>query len=139
MASVSTQISTPRRDAGGGKAPSRLRLVVTRRIGRGRRISPTHRLAFFAAAVIVGVCLLVVVAQAIVASRQIRIDNLEQGLASSVSTNERLQVDRATLLAPTRILSIAEHKLGMVSPAKVTYLVPVSLDAVPPASKVPAK
>jgi cell division protein FtsL len=128
MATVAGNTAFQRREVQSepsGKGRSRLRLVVTRRLGRPSRVHPAHRLAFFAAALVVGVCLVVVAAQAIVASRQIRIDNLRQALATSVAQNENLQVERAALTAPDRILQIAEHKLGMAAPNKVTYLVPL--------------
>jgi cell division protein FtsL len=125
---INASSALPRRDAAPqvqGRPRSRLRLVVPRRL-RLSRLLPAHRLSLAAAALVVGVCLLVVSAQAIVASRQIRIDNLRQQLATSVATNENLAVQRAAYTAPTRILQIAEHKLGMIPPKSVTYLVPVT-------------
>jgi cell division protein FtsL len=92
-------------------------------------------LAFFAASLVVVTCLVVVSAQAIVASRQIRIDTLRQQLATSVAQNENLHVQRAALSSPSRILQIAEHRLGMTAPAKVTYLVPVDPLGAKPAKK----
>jgi cell division protein FtsL len=124
---ISPSPALQRREApseGHSRPRSRLRLVS--RLSRPSRRPPAHRLAFVASALVVGVCLLVVSAQAVVASRQIRIDNLRQQLANSVATNENLAVQRAALSSPTRILQIAEHKLGMIPPKSVTYLVPIN-------------
>ena len=81
----------------------------------------------------------VTAAQALVASRQVRIDDLRQQVANSVATNEGLQVQRAALTEPSRVLSIAEHKLGMIAPAKVTYLAPVSPADLRLSSKAPGR
>jgi cell division protein FtsL len=89
--------------------------------------------------IVVGMCLLVASAQAIVASRQIRIDDLRQQLATSVAVNENLEVERAALTSPIRILSIAEHKLDMTTPKSATYLAPVQPSALQPAAKASPK
>lgn len=121
------------------KSSSRLRLVVTRRLGRTSRFNPAHRLAFATACLIFVVFLVVTVAQAVVASRQIRIDDLRQQLANSVAINENLQLQRAELTEPSRILSIAEGKLGMASPAKISYLAPVTPADLHLTSKAPTR
>jgi cell division protein FtsL len=123
-----TALERPVTPGDGARARSRLRVVVARRFRWSSRFRPAHRLAFVAATLLVGIFLLVAASQAVVADRQIRIDNLQQQLATSVAQNENLEVQRAALTAPTRIFRIAEHQLGMVAPSQVTYLSPVTPD-----------
>jgi cell division protein FtsL len=79
-----------------------------------------------AAALVVAAALIVVAAgQAIVAAQQVHLDRLDRSLATAVARNENLQLTRAQLASPTRILTLAERELGMVVPKHVTYLVPV--------------
>ncbi len=121
------------------KGPSRIGLAIANRSRRTARFLPSHRLALITAGIVFAVFFAVVAAQAMVASRQIRIDNLQQQLATSVAVNENLQVERAGLTAPSRILSIAEKKLGMTTPAKVTYLAPVAPASVRFPTKAPTR
>ncbi len=135
---TSLPAGAPRRrplDEGSGSRPFLLRIVGDRRRNRSPKFLPKHRLAIVSVGLLVSVCLLVAAAQAVVASRQIRIDDLRQQLATAVAANENLEVQRAALIAPARILSIAEHRLGMTSPKQITYLVPVQPSALEPPSK----
>lgn len=75
-----------------------------------------------AMAVVIAGLLMVAGLQAIVASNQIRLDQMNQNLSSAVSTNQSLQLQRAELDAPSRILWIATHRLGMITPLQFTYL-----------------
>ena len=65
-------------------------------------------------------------AQALVASDQQRIDTLQGQLTLTVAEQQGLQVSRAELESPLRVLHIAEDRLGMVEPASASYLVPVN-------------
>jgi cell division protein FtsL len=133
MAAVGGSAAFERRAGAEDQRGSRLGLVA--RSLRGRSHAHTaRRLGLLAASLVVGIGLLVAASQAVVADHQIRIDNLQQQLATSVAQNENLEVARAELTAPTRILQIAEDKLGMTVPSHVTYLVPIS-----PGSVVPDK
>jgi len=58
-------------------------------------------------------------------TQQIRLDYLQSQLASATQTNENLLLNRAQLEAPARILQLAEHRLGMITPQSVVYLTPV--------------
>jgi hypothetical protein len=69
---------------------------------------------------------LAAVGHAIVASDQVRSDGLQTQIAQALQTQQDYQLQKAELVAPTRILSIAETHLRMVTPASVTYLSPVN-------------
>ena len=69
--------------------------------------------------------MIVAAGQAFVAAQQVHLDRAQQQLATAVAKDQNLQLTRAQLESPTRILSFAEHELGMVVPSHVTYLVPV--------------
>ncbi len=64
-------------------------------------------------------------AHALVASDQQRIDNLQVQLTRTLVEQQGLQLSRAELESPARVLRIAEGQLGMVAPASVYYLAPV--------------
>jgi hypothetical protein len=61
-----------------------------------------------------------------VAADQVRSDGLQGQIASALQTQQDYQLQKAELLAPTRILSIAETHLHMITPAAVVYLAPVN-------------
>ncbi|MDA8037789.1 MAG: hypothetical protein M0Z69_01255 [Actinomycetota bacterium] len=71
---------------------------------------------------------LVVVAggRALLAGDQVRADSLQAGVASALSTEQNLLLQRAELEAPARVLAIAERRLKMVTPSSVVYLAPVN-------------
>ena len=97
-----------------------------------RRLRRRGRAVLVLAALVVAATLFVVAAgQAFVAAQQVRLDRLDQQLSASVAKGETLQLTRAQLESPSRILSLAEHQLGMVVPVSVTYLVPVDPGAPP--------
>jgi cell division protein FtsL len=81
----------------------------------------------FSAILFAGALLFVAAGQAIVVSQQLRLDNAQQELSTATATNTNLQIERASLDSPTRILQLAQHKLGMITPANVVYLVPIKV------------
>jgi cell division protein FtsL len=81
-------------------------------------------MAVLASLVVVGALLFVVIGQTIVASQQVRLDNLRQQLSTSTAANENLELEQAQLSSPPQVLDIAQHRLGMVAPSGVTYLSP---------------
>ena len=94
-----------------------------------RRQRRRAQLVCVLAATVVAVSLLVVAAgQAFVAAQQVRLDRLDRGLATAVARDQNLQLTRAQLASPSRILQVAERELGMVVPRNVIYLVPVNPD-----------
>lgn len=72
---------------------------------------------------------LVAAGQALVASQQLHLDHLNAQIAAGVARTQRLQISKAELAAPSRILGIAEHELHMVAPSHVSYLSPVPATA----------
>ena len=101
------------------------RVLGQRELAERARRRRVGRLATASAGVLVAALLTVAGAQALVASRQVRIDALQQRLASAVATDQQLEVRRASLEAPSRILEVAQRRLRMVSPGTVSYLAPV--------------
>ena len=75
---------------------------------------------------IVGALAVTAAGHALVASDQQRIDTLQGQLTQTLAEQQDLQLSRAELESPVRVLSIAERQLGMVSPESVSYLSPVN-------------
>jgi len=113
-----------RRHAGGAR--SRLTVVDPRRLRLRARQRRARVLVAAAAVVALGSLGVVAAGQALVTSQQVRLDNLHQALSAAVAQDQDLQLSRAQLAAPSRILDVAERELHMVAPASVTYLVPVN-------------
>ncbi|HXZ83147.1 MAG TPA: hypothetical protein VED84_05290 [Acidimicrobiales bacterium] len=115
------------RRAGGTLGASRTGLAVVGPAGLERRRLRRRARATLAAAVtlVAGALFTVAAGQAFVAAQQVHLDRLAQQLATSVARDQNLQLTRAELESPSRILAIAERQLGMVVPRAVTYLVPV--------------
>jgi cell division protein FtsL len=111
------------------RRPSRARPplgVVDRRgaVERGRRRQA--RVLFFVSGAILAIALTVAAAgHALLASTQVNADTLQGELAQAVATQQNLQLERAQLETPSRVLAFAEHRLRMVAPSGVTYLQPV--------------
>jgi cell division protein FtsL len=117
------------------------RLLAPRPPARHRRVLPpatphpkshqhirrTRLVVFGALAIIVAAMLLVAIGSALVVSQQVRLDSAEQALAAASTRNTDLQVQRAELASPTKVLAVAQTKLGMVTPTTVIYLVPVKI------------
>lgn len=123
MATQAGAVRAPR--PGQGADGTRLNVVRARRLQARVALRRARLLVALAAVIIAGALLVVAAAQAEVASQQLRIDSVNQQLSSAVATNGNLELERADLSSPSRILQISEHRLGMVSPASVTYLSPV--------------
>ena len=102
-----------------------LRVVDKRaRLRRARRRQA--RVTFgLAACIVAGAFLVVAAANSLVVSQQVRLDAVRSQVAATLAQDQDLQVQRAMLESPARILAIAEHQLGMVTPSSVRYLSPV--------------
>ena len=74
---------------------------------------------------VVGALAVTAAAHTFVASDQQRIDTLQSQLTQTLAEQQDLQLSRAELASPVRVLDIAERQLGMVSPGSVSYLSPV--------------
>jgi cell division protein FtsL len=117
------------------------RLFAPRPPARHRRVLPpapprpkshqhirrTRLVVFGALAIVVAAMLLVAIGSALVVSQQVRLDSAEQALAAASTRNTDLQVQRAELASPRKVLEVAQRKLGMVTPKTVLYLVPVKI------------
>ena len=74
---------------------------------------------------LVGGIFVIGMGQNLLGTQQIKLDYLQSQLASATQINENLLLNRAQLEAPARILQLAEHRLGMITPRSVVYLTPV--------------
>jgi hypothetical protein len=74
------------------------------------------------ALLVVGALAATAVAHALVASDQQRLDTLQSQLTQMLIQQQGLQLTRAELESPVRVLHIAENQLGMVVPPSVSYL-----------------
>ena len=107
-----------------GPARPRLDVVERRRAAARsvrRRVRLLRRLGVM---FVVGALAVTAAAHTFVASDQQRIDALQSQLTQALAAQQNLQLTRAELESPVRVLAIAERQLGMVSPASVTYLAP---------------
>ncbi|MGO9581910.1 MAG: hypothetical protein ACLP36_03800 [Acidimicrobiales bacterium] len=100
-------------------------------VDRRRRASPpVHRQANLLRALgvllVVGALAVTAAAHTFVASDQQRVDTLQAELSQSLGEQQDLQLSRAELESPVRVLNIAERQLGMVAPGSVSYLSPVN-------------
>ena len=75
---------------------------------------------------VVGAMAVTATAHTFVASYQQRIDTLQSKLTQTLAEQQDLQLTRAELESPVRVLAIAEHQLGMITPPSVAYLPPAS-------------
>jgi cell division protein FtsB len=113
---------SPRHGSGGRP---RLDVVDRRQPAASRERRQATVLKALGAMFVVGALAVTAAAHTFVASDQQRIDALQSQLSSTLATQQDLQLSRAQLESPSRVLAIAEHQLGMVSPGSVSYLAPV--------------
>ncbi|MHB1986857.1 MAG: FtsB/FtsL family cell division protein [Acidimicrobiales bacterium] len=101
--------------------------IVDRRqlLSRARR-RQTRVLLVLSGAVLATALTIAAAGHAMLAASQIQTDGLQASLAGAVATQQNLQLQRAELGTPSRVLSIAEHRYKMVWPSNVTYLQPVN-------------
>lgn len=90
---------------------------------------PRHlgRVLAFGVFIVVSLCMFGVVGvHALLTQDQFRLDALQHQLANVTSRHQQLAGEVAQLAAPDRIISVAEHDLGLVLPASVTYVAPTT-------------
>jgi len=137
MASTARSVSTaaramPAHEPGTSRpsetGPARPRLdVVERRRAAERSVRRrVNMLRGLGVLFVVGALAVTAAAHAFVASDQQRVDGLESQISQALAAQQDLQLSRAELESPVRVLSIAERQLGMVSPASLTYLAPAN-------------
>ena len=114
-----------RRSAGAAGSRAAKPLTVVRPKERARRHRRSAPLLTLLAVLLVGAGLLGVVASHVaLAQGQLRLQRLEAHAAEEQARYERLRLQVAELESPTRIVSAAQERLGMVPPPGVTYLSP---------------
>jgi cell division protein FtsL len=67
-----------------------------------------------------------VVFHVVLTQNQFKLDRLSNEATTEQARYQRLRLQVAELESPDRIVATAQEKLGMVQPAKVTYLAPVA-------------
>jgi hypothetical protein len=65
-----------------------------------------------------------VAAHSYIAEQQFKLDSLRQTAAEKFTSNQELELHVAQLQQPSRIVGIAQEKLGMLPPSSVPYLSP---------------
>ena len=114
------------RHAPAARAEAGPRLQV---VASGRKAAPGGRrrvrVLSWAGVVVVAAALLAVVAsQAALAQGQFRLQRLQARAAAEQDRYERLRLQVAELESPSRVVAVAQERLGMVPPPDVTYLSP---------------
>ena len=110
------------RSRGDGPPPLR---VVDRRVRARRRSRARARLAGAAAVTAVLAVLFGLVAiHVLLAQNQFQLDRLNARSSAAEAQYDRLRLQVAQLDSPERVVATAEGRLGMVQPAKTTYLTP---------------
>ena len=121
-------LTTPTR-AVAAPAPSQprrtpLRVVTERELRAVRARSRTRRVAAIACALVVLGLFGVVVAHVLLMQGQFELQHLQEQRASSEAEYDRLRLQVSELESPDRVVAVAHQKLGMVTPARITYLAP---------------
>ncbi|MGH9180534.1 MAG: hypothetical protein ACRDY5_02310 [Acidimicrobiales bacterium] len=102
-----------------------VRTAPRRRPSNGHRLGRYPRLLPIAAALAVAAALFgLVAAHASLAQGQFRLLDLERRADTEQARYEHLRLEVARLEAPSRVVAVAQERLGMVPPAAVTYLSP---------------
>jgi len=113
------------RPAGAGETRPSLDVVDRRRAASQSNRRRAGMLRGLGVMFVIGALAVTAAAHTFVASDQQRIDTLQSQLTQTLAEQQDLQLSRAELESPLRVLAIAERRLGMVSPASVSYLPPV--------------
>ncbi len=113
------RVQPPRKSGG-------LKVVSARRIKAATQRRRARALLIAAGTFVVLAVFTIGMAQNMLGTQQVRLDNLRDELTAATQKNQDLLLKRAQLEAPARILQLAEHRLGMVTPKSVVYLTPVT-------------
>ncbi len=130
VSGLSRRSSTEEADTAGpgdlGSGRPKLDVVDRRRSAMRTARRQATALRGLGVLVVLGALAGTAVAHAMVAAGQQRIDTLQGQVTKALVEQQNLQLARAELESPARVLSIAEHQLGMVVPGSVWYLTPVN-------------
>jgi cell division protein FtsL len=113
------------------------------RVVRPNDLSPRARkrrarLAAAATCALVGLGLFAtVVFHVVITQNQFRLDDLRDKATVEQTRYERLRLEVAHLESPDRVVATAQDRLGMVQPAKVSYLAPPATTAGTAGSSAP--
>jgi hypothetical protein len=100
---------------------------------RSRRRIRQRPTMVLSGAIVVASLLSIVVADGLLAQGQIRLSATHGRIAAENLRRQQLQIEVNTLAAPQRIVSVAEGRLGMVTPGQVVDLPAVPLNVALPA------
>jgi cell division protein FtsL len=114
----------PAREPASSRPRPRLDVVDRRRAGSRSSHRKANTLRGLGVMFVVGALAVTAAAHTFVASDQQRIDTLQSQLTQALAEQQDLQLSRAELESPVRVLAIAERQLGMISPESVSYLPP---------------
>lgn len=106
--------------------PPRLRVVSPARLAARARRRRARLVTFAAVAIVTGSLFGVVAFHVVLAQGQLQLQQLQDRQTAEQTRNQRLELDVAQLTSPGRIVAAAQQQLGMIAPASVTYLLPVS-------------
>lgn len=110
--------------------PPRLRVLTEPELSaRGKRRRARLLAAAFSV-IIVGGLFGLAVFNVMLAQGQAKLNGLEERATAQQLQYERLRLEVAQLQSPERVVAAAQERLGMVPPAEVIYLTPVT--AAPP-------
>lgn len=124
-ADARARAATPARHGAPGQRRAPLSVLDRKALAERARRRKARLLLALSGLLVTGALGLVAAGQALVASQQLHLDDLNRQIASGVARTQHLQISKAKLAAPSRILGIAEHRLHMVVPSHVSYLSPV--------------
>ena len=128
---ASARVTAPQRGPVDAPRPRHLRVVEPQ--PRARR-----RLNTFTAIVVVvlvlGGMLAVAVSQTMLVQGQLRIDDLDERVATEQARYQQLRLKVAELESPDRVVHVAMTRLGMVPPGEVVYVTPERPAPTPTAS-----
>jgi|GEM_PF-5819599 len=103
-----------------GKA--RIKSVAQDEIRAREQIHKSRKLFVGSLAIILASMAAIIAFNAFISSAQVRLDIVEQKLNQAVITNQNLNVEKANLSSPERIVNIATHQLHMSVPSSITDL-----------------
>ncbi len=118
---------------GSGHAPRHLRVVGVEELAAIRRRRRMRLAGMALAAFVIALLFAAVGMHVVLAQNQFRLDQLNAQAARQQERYQQLRLQVDQLSSPSRIIGTAEGRLGMVTPAQVTFLKPSSATAGPPA------
>ncbi|HTN81231.1 MAG TPA: septum formation initiator family protein [Acidimicrobiales bacterium] len=91
-------------------------------------VRPTRRrvagIAFITATITLAALFAAAVFQTVLVQGQQRLDQLDRQVGDEQNQFDQLRAEVAQLESPDRIVAVAQNRLGMVQPTKVTYIAP---------------